>query len=92
MTQTESFLKTRRLLDTARRQFRLCCIPMATAILVSVGIGRLGISVVPLLLLGGAGCAYWLGWRVLLVREPGDGRAQDQTRSESEEETPKEGA
>ena len=56
--------RTERFLQTARRQFQRCCIPTATAVCVSVGISKLGVPALPLLLLGGAGLAYWKGYRV----------------------------
>lgn len=76
MQQRKRTSKTQRFLETARRQFRLSCIPTATAVLVSVVIGKLGIPALSLPLLGIAGYAYWLGWRIRLVRIPGDGEAE----------------
>ena len=60
--------KTQRFIETAKRQFKRSCIPSATAVCISVGISKLGIPALPLLAVGGAGFAYWKGWRIRFVR------------------------
>ena len=60
--------KTQRFVETARRQFQRSCIPAATAVCVSVGITKLGVPAIPLIVAGGAGIAYWKGYRLRVVQ------------------------
>ena len=74
MPRKKKTSKTQRFIETARRQFRRSCIPTATAVCLSVGISKLGVPALPLILVGGAGYAYWRGWRIRLVRTAGEGK------------------
>ena len=56
--------KTERFIATAKRQFRRSCIPTATAVLVSVGISKLGIPAIPLIAVGAVGVAFHKGYRL----------------------------
>lgn len=61
-------LKIDPLLDKARGQIRRCAFPMATAIIISVLIARMGMPLILLALLCGAGWAWYRGWRVSIKR------------------------
>lgn len=64
--------KTERFIATAKRQFRRSCIPTATAVLVSVGISKLGIPAIPLIAVGAVGIALHKGYRLRInVVRPG---------------------
>jgi len=61
-------MQKKRMLETARRQFRHCAIPAATAVAVSVLISRLNAPILVLGLLAAGGYACWRGYRIRIVR------------------------
>jgi hypothetical protein len=68
MPRKKKLTRRQRFIEEARRQFRRSCIPTATAVLLSVGISKLGIPALPLIAVGGAGVAWWKGYRLRVVR------------------------
>ena len=77
--------KTERFLETAKRQFQRSCIPVAAGVCISVGISKLGIPAIPLLVLGGAGVAYWKGYRIRIVKPDGQDGVETKPRQTKED-------
>ena len=77
--------RTQRFIETAKRQFRRSCIPSATAVCLSVGISKLGIPALPLLVVGGAGFAWWKGWRIRFIRLSDDAEPDEVIQAEDKQ-------
>jgi hypothetical protein len=85
MPKKKKQTRAQRFGEMARRQFKRSCIPSATAVCISVGISKLGIPALPLLAVGGAGFAYWKGWRIRFVRLSDDDESDQAIQAEEKQ-------
>ena len=60
--------KTERFIEMARRQFKRSCVPTVMAICISVGISKIGLPIVPIVLISAGSWAWWRGYKVQIVK------------------------